>query len=55
MARLAASGRTNNEIAAELVITPKTVKHHLGAVYRKLDITTRTELDVTGLAHATGD
>jgi DNA-binding NarL/FixJ family response regulator len=47
VARLAARGLTNNEIAAELVITPKTVKHHLGAVYRKLDITTRRELDIT--------
>jgi DNA-binding NarL/FixJ family response regulator len=47
VARLAAGGLTNNEIAAELVITPKTVKHHLGAVYRKLDITTRRELDIT--------
>jgi DNA-binding CsgD family transcriptional regulator/type II secretory pathway predicted ATPase ExeA len=45
VARLAACGLTNRQIAAELVITLKTVKHHLGAVYRKLAITTRTELD----------
>jgi DNA-binding CsgD family transcriptional regulator len=52
VARLAAGGLTNNEIAAELVIAPKTVKHHLGAVYRKLNITTRGELDRTrGLVH----
>jgi DNA-binding CsgD family transcriptional regulator len=50
VARLAASGLTNNEIAAELVITPKTVKHHLGAAYRKLDITTRRQLDARQLA-----
>jgi DNA-binding NarL/FixJ family response regulator len=50
VARLAAGGLTNNEIAAELVITPKTVKHHLGAVYRKLDITTRRELDLGAIS-----
>jgi DNA-binding CsgD family transcriptional regulator len=54
VARLASSGRTNNEIAAELVITPKTVKHHLGAVYRKLDIATRGELDAGALRRAAG-
>ncbi|HEY5428149.1 MAG TPA: AAA family ATPase [Solirubrobacteraceae bacterium] len=50
VARLASRGLTNNEIAAELVITTKTVKHHLGAVYRKLNIATRRELDATALA-----
>jgi ATP/maltotriose-dependent transcriptional regulator MalT len=51
VARLAARGRSNNEIAGELVITTKTVKHHLSAVYRKLDITTRRALDAAALAH----
>lgn len=45
VARLAARGLSNPQIASELVITPKTVKHHLGAVYRKLEITRRAELD----------
>jgi DNA-binding CsgD family transcriptional regulator len=44
VARLAAEGRTNREIAAELVVTPKTVEVHLGSVYRKLEIASRTEL-----------
>jgi DNA-binding CsgD family transcriptional regulator len=44
VARLAARGLTNEEIATQLIISPKTVKHHLGATYRKLDITTRREL-----------
>jgi DNA-binding CsgD family transcriptional regulator len=52
VARLAARGLTNHQIAAELVITLKTVKHHLGAVYRKLAISTRTELDVAALMPA---
>jgi DNA-binding CsgD family transcriptional regulator len=44
VARLAASGRTNREVAAELVISAKTVEHHLGRVYAKLGLRSRTEL-----------
>jgi DNA-binding CsgD family transcriptional regulator/tetratricopeptide (TPR) repeat protein len=44
VAKLAAGGLRNEEIATELSITTKTVKHHLSATYRKLDISTRGEL-----------
>ena len=44
VARLAAIGRTNRQIAEELFVTIKTVETHLGAVYRKLGISTRDEL-----------
>jgi DNA-binding CsgD family transcriptional regulator len=44
VARLAATGLTNRQIAASLQISPKTVETHLGRVYRKLDIRTRAEL-----------
>jgi DNA-binding CsgD family transcriptional regulator len=44
VARLAACGLRNEAIATELSITTKTVKHHLSATYRKLDISTRGEL-----------
>jgi DNA-binding CsgD family transcriptional regulator len=44
VARLAARGLRNEEIATELSITTKTVKHHLSATYRKLDINSRGEL-----------
>ncbi|MGW3134930.1 helix-turn-helix transcriptional regulator [Streptomyces sp. NPDC001139] len=44
VAELAASGATNRQIAQQLYVTPKTVEVHLSAVYRKLDITTRTHL-----------
>ncbi|HET9609558.1 MAG TPA: AAA family ATPase [Acidimicrobiales bacterium] len=44
VARLVAGGRTNREVAAELVISAKTVEHHLGRVYAKLGVRSRTEL-----------
>jgi DNA-binding CsgD family transcriptional regulator len=44
VAKLAAKGRTNREIAQELFVTMKTVETHLGHVYQKLDISSRKEL-----------
>jgi DNA-binding NarL/FixJ family response regulator len=44
VARLAAAGRTNRQIAEDLYVTIKTVETHLAAVYRKLGITTRDAL-----------
>jgi len=44
VARLAADGLTNREIAQALFITTKTAKAHLSHVYRKLDITRRGQL-----------
>ncbi|MCK9248960.1 MAG: AAA family ATPase [Solirubrobacteraceae bacterium] len=41
IARRAATGETNRQIAAALFLTPKTVEWHLGRVYRKLDIDDR--------------
>lgn len=43
-ARLAASGCTNREVAAELVVSVKTVEYHLGHVYAKLGIPSRHRL-----------
>jgi len=38
-----AEGRSNKQIAAELYITEQTVKFHLTNIYRKLDVSNRTE------------
>lgn len=37
-------GRTNREVAAELVISAKTVEHHLSRIYAKLGVRSRTDL-----------
>jgi DNA-binding CsgD family transcriptional regulator len=44
VARLAATGHSNRDIAAELFLTPKTIETHLGHAYAKLSINKREEL-----------
>ncbi|WP_406091435.1 AAA family ATPase [Kitasatospora purpeofusca] len=44
IARLAARGLTNRDIAAQLFLSPRTVGHHLYKAYPKLGIASRTEL-----------
>ncbi len=41
---MASEGLTNRDIAQALFVTEKTVEGHLGHAYRKLDITSRSEL-----------
>jgi DNA-binding NarL/FixJ family response regulator len=40
---LIASGATNREIAADLFLSPHTVKDHTSSLYRKLDVRNRAE------------
>ncbi|MGB2876077.1 MAG: LuxR C-terminal-related transcriptional regulator [Gaiellaceae bacterium] len=39
-----AEGKTNREVGAALFLSPKTIEFHLGRVYRKLGIRSRTQL-----------
>ena len=40
---LIALGRTNREIAQQLIVSPGTVKAHTSSIYRKLEVANRTE------------
>jgi DNA-binding CsgD family transcriptional regulator len=44
IAKLAANGATNAEIAQSLFLTVKTVEMHLTSAYRRLDIRSRRDL-----------
>ncbi|MDA0185765.1 helix-turn-helix transcriptional regulator, partial [Solirubrobacter phytolaccae] len=44
VAHLVATGRSNRDVAAELLVSVKTVERHLTSVYRKLGVGSRTEL-----------
>lgn len=44
VAALAATGKTNKEVAQELYVTVKTVETHLARSFQKLGVTARTEL-----------
>ncbi|WP_354702130.1 hypothetical protein DSM112329_02483 [Paraconexibacter sp. AEG42_29] len=44
IALLVSEGHTNRQVAASLFLSPKTVEHHLGAIYRKLGLRSRTQL-----------
>jgi DNA-binding NarL/FixJ family response regulator len=39
---LVANGKSNREIASELVISERTVARHMSNIFNKLDVTSRT-------------
>jgi ATP/maltotriose-dependent transcriptional regulator MalT len=55
VALLAASGKTNPQIAEQLFIARSTVKTHLSTIYRKLDVANRTELALATGARSSGE
>jgi DNA-binding CsgD family transcriptional regulator len=44
VALIVAGGASNREAAAALFLSPKTIEFHLGHIYRKLGVRTRTQL-----------
>ncbi|MDV9177417.1 helix-turn-helix transcriptional regulator, partial [Streptomyces sp. W16] len=44
VARMAADGATNREIAVRLALSPRTIDHHLRGVFSRLGIRSRIEL-----------
>jgi len=47
--RLAASGRSNKEIARELYLSPRTVQTHLASIFSKMGVASRTEAVIKAL------
>lgn len=44
VALLVAEGRTNRDVGSALFLSPKTIEHHLSAIYRKLGLRSRAQL-----------
>jgi DNA-binding NarL/FixJ family response regulator len=53
--RLTAEGHSNSELAKMLWVTEQTVKFHLSNIYRKLDVSNRTEASRWALVHGLTD
>ena len=48
---LLASGRSNQDIADELVLSVRTVENHVARIYQKLDVRSRVQATVYALRH----
>jgi DNA-binding CsgD family transcriptional regulator len=55
VALLTSRGLRNAELAKTLFVSPKTIEQHLGRIYRKLGLRSRTELACLVLTGGWGD
>jgi DNA-binding NarL/FixJ family response regulator len=53
--RLLARGLTNKQIAARLVVSPRTVQHHVAHIYPKIDRRTRAGAAMFAMEHGITD
>ena len=49
--RLAVRGMSNKQIAAELVVTPKTVGNHIEHIYSKIGVSNRVAASLYAMEH----
>jgi DNA-binding CsgD family transcriptional regulator/tetratricopeptide (TPR) repeat protein len=49
VARFVATGATNKEVAAQLFVSPRTIDAHLRSIFRKLGLTSRSQLTLDRL------
>jgi DNA-binding NarL/FixJ family response regulator len=49
--RLVATGRSNPQVAADLVLSEKTVARHLSNIFTKLDVRSRTAATAFAFEH----
>jgi DNA-binding NarL/FixJ family response regulator len=49
--RLVAAGKSNSQIAAELVLSEKTIARHLSNIFGKLDVASRTAAAAYAFEH----
>jgi len=49
--QLVARGLTDNEVADQLFISPRTVARHLQSIYNKLGVSSRTAATAIGFQH----
>ena len=55
MLALLSRGLSNPEIAAQLVLSPRTVEHHVSAILSKLHVQTRSGAIAFALKHDLGE
>jgi DNA-binding NarL/FixJ family response regulator len=48
VARLVVQGCANRDIAESLVLSTRTVEHHVARIMRKLNVTSRTDIALAG-------